>query len=148
MRRFALLVCAVAVLGCSESGNEAPVVSTDSAGISLADLTGNWNVRVMPETGDSVLTTYSLMAVDDSTWSMVFTERTDTIPIHIVGIEGDSIVSEAGPFPSALRADMTVSTRSVMRLQGGMLVGQTTARYQTAAADSLVSLRTEGARAN
>ncbi len=68
------------------------------------------------------------------------------LPMRIVALAGDSLVSEAGPYASVCRSGVQVSTRSVLRLQGGRLVGRTVARYPTTGPDSVLQLRTEGTR--
>jgi hypothetical protein len=50
-------------------------------------------------------------------------------------------------FPSQRRKGVKVQTEVVSRLQGGKIVGMTTARYKNAGADSVLQLRTEGTKA-
>jgi hypothetical protein len=69
------------------------------------------------------------------------------VPMHVVAVAGDSIVTEAGPFESVLRKGIKVTTNSVLRLQDGKLVGTTIAHYATSGADSVRNLRMEGTRA-
>jgi hypothetical protein len=38
------------------------------------------------------------------------------MPVRVVLVDGDSVVAEAGPFESALRPDVMVTTRTVARL--------------------------------
>jgi hypothetical protein len=64
-----------------------------------------------------------------------------------VTVDGDSIMTEAGPYQSVRRKGVQVRTNSVMRLQGGTLVGTTTARYNVKTADSVLVLNTTGTRA-
>jgi hypothetical protein len=153
MRRFALVCCAAVLAGCAESGDQ-PATEMDttamgamSATISLADVAGTWNVRVMPENSDSTLTTYQLMATATTDgWMNHFPNR-EPIPVRVVAVEGDSIVTESGPYESVLRPGVMVWVRTVTRLQNGMLVGTAVAHYTTTAADSVVTVRTEGTRA-
>jgi hypothetical protein len=63
-----------------------------------------------------------------------------------VMFSGDSVVIDNGPHESVLRKGVQVTTHSVSRLQGGMLVGMTTAHYATASGDSVVMLRTRATR--
>jgi len=65
---------------------------------------------------------------------------------RIVDLAGDSIVADAGPYESALRKGVKVTTHSVFRLQDGKLVGTTVAHYATKGADSVLNLRSEGTR--
>jgi hypothetical protein len=147
--------CAVALVGCSKPKEEPPMESTAAAPeapaapapIALADIAGKWSVRTMAETGDSVLVSYELVASSDTSgWSLNFPKR-KPIPMRVVAVAGDSIVTEAGPFESALRKGIKVSVQSVTRLQDGKMVGTTVAHYATTGADSVRNLRFEGTRA-
>jgi hypothetical protein len=155
MRRLMLSWCAIALVGCNkpkeepamESTAAAPETPAAPAPIALADIAGKWSVRTMAESGDSTLVTYEMVASGDSSgWSLNFPKR-KPVPVRIVAVEGDSIVTEAGPFESVLRKGIKVTTRSVNRLQDGKLVGTTTAHYATKDADSVRNLRFEGTRA-
>ena len=68
------------------------------------------------------------------------------MPVRVT-VDGDSIMTASGPYESVLRKGVQVTTQSVLRRQDGKLVGMTIARYQGAAADSVVRLRTELTRA-
>jgi hypothetical protein len=117
-----------------------------SADIKLSDVAGTWHMRTMPQNSDSVLVTYDMMAGADTTgWMFHFPER-DPVPIRVVAVAGDSIVTEAGPYPSVLRPTVQVRVHSVVRLKDGKLVGTSIARY-SGGTDTLVTLRTEGTRA-
>ena len=73
--------------------------------------------------------------------------RLAPLGISVVAVAGDSIVTEAGPFESALRKGVQVSVQNVTRLQDGKMVGTTIAHYATKGADSVRNLRFEGTRA-
>jgi len=155
MRRLMLCCCAIALVGCNkpkeepamESTAAAPETPAAPAPIALADIAGKWSVRTMTESGDSTLVTYEMVASGDSSgWSLNFPKR-KPVPVRVVAVDGDSIVTEAGPFESVLRKGIKVTTRSVNRLQDGKLVGTTTAHYATSGADSVRNLRFEGTRA-
>lgn len=118
-----------------------------SSGLSLRDVTGHWRVRALAADRDSVLTTYQLWTSEDpAQWRLKFDNRADTIAVRVVAVAGDSIRIQAGPYPSALRPDVTVTTRTTLRLVDGRLRGRSVARYSVPAADSIV-VRTEGVRA-
>jgi len=155
MRRLVIGCCALALVGCSKPKEEPPMESTAAvpetpaapAPIALADIAGKWSVRSMSESGDSTLVTYELVATGDTTgWSLNFPKR-KPIPMRVVAVAGDSVVTEAGPFESVLRKGIKVNTNSVMRLQDGKLVGTTIAHYATSGADTVRNLRIEGTRA-
>jgi hypothetical protein len=157
MRRLLLASCCAAFLaGCAKSDTE---VAADSAApassmvaapaaVSLADVAGKWNVQVMGESSDSVLTTYVLDAKGEPAgWTLTFPNR-EPIPMTNVVAAGDSIVTDAGPFDSAVRSGAKVTNvRSVVRMQGGNMVGTAIARYETTGPDSVARLRLQGTRA-
>jgi hypothetical protein len=158
MRGLACICCVAVLIGCAGDTDEADPAAGDTAAmapttpampaagtISLADVAGTWNVRGMPEGSDSAFT-YQLIADADSTWGIKFTDRPDTVRVQVLTVAGDSIVTQAGPYPSTLRRGVQVTTRSVFRLQGGQLIGATVARYTTTGPDSVLNIRSEGTR--
>lgn len=154
MRAVTSCWIALALVGCSRPADrpeeaaqeETSAAAEAPAGISLADVAGTWNIRAQVRGKESMALTYDMVATGDRDgWSIRFPDR-DPIPVRIVAVEGDSIVSEAGPFESALRKGVQVSTRVVSRLQGDKLVGTTTAHYQVTGPDSVAQLDFEGTR--
>ena len=146
---------ALVLVGCSKpadkpadaTAGEAPAMEAAPATIALADVAGTWNVRSTVEGDESTVVTYDLIVTPDrSGWSFTFPKR-EPIPMRVTAVEGDSILSEAGPFESSLRKGVQVSTQVVTRLQDGKLVGTTVARYQVSGADSVTRLRFEATRA-
>lgn len=146
---------ALVLVGCNKPPDkledatvgEAPAMEAAPATISLADVAGTWNVRSKIEGSDSTAVTYKMITTADrSGWSVTFPNR-EPIPVRVVAVEGDSIMSEAGPFESALRKGVQVSTKVVSRLQDGKLVGTTVARYQVTGPDTVARLHFEGTRA-
>lgn len=155
MRRFALCCCAVVLVGCSQSKDkpatdemaDTAAAPAAPAPIALADVAGKWSVRIMPESGDSTLLSFEMVATaDTSGWAFNFPKR-KPVPVRVVAVEGDSIVTEAGPFPSNIRKGVQVTTHTVHRLQDGKLVSATTAHYATSGPDSVAHFRFEGTRA-
>ena len=155
MRRLVLCCCAIALVSCSKPKEEPPMESTAAAPetpaapapVALSDFAGKWAVRTMAETGDSALVTYELVASGDTSgWSLNFPKR-KPVPMRVVAVAGDSVVTEAGPYESVLRKGIKVTTNTVLRLQDGKLVGTTIAHYATSGADSVRNLRMAGTRA-
>ncbi len=155
MRRLTLCCCAVVLASCSKSKDQPPedamadatAAPPTPAPIALTDVAGKWTVRLMPETGDSTLSSYEMVATGDSAgWELHFPKR-PSVPVRIVAVDGDSIVTEAGPFESVLRKGVQVTSRSVNRLQDGKLVSVITAHYKTKGSDSVLTLRSEATRA-
>lgn len=150
--RYAFLILLVGVVACRPAADQPAADTTASvappapAPLALADLAGTWDMKSMAEGSDSVLVTFELMATADTTgWMQHFAGR-DPIPMRVLAVAGDSVITETGPFESVLRPGVQVTTHSVMRLQDGRLVGTTIARYKTSGPDSVVRIRTEGTR--
>jgi len=151
MSRAALLLALPVMLACSTK--EAPPADTSSAVTASAtgagpamNVAGRWSVRVMPEDKDTTLLIYMLDATNERTgWKMTLPNRRP-MDMRVLSMDGDSIVVENGPYSSALRQNVQVTTHSALWLDGDKLVGKTVARYATKGADSVVRLRTEGTR--
>jgi hypothetical protein len=155
MRRIAASCCVAALLACSppkeqpatDEVADAPPPPEAPGSIALTDVAGKWSVNVMVEGTDSTILEFEMVATADTTgWAFNFPKR-KPVPLRVVAVEGDSIVTEAGPFESNLRKGIQVTSRTVNRLQDGKLVGVTTARYDTDQPDSVVRLEFEGTRA-
>jgi hypothetical protein len=148
MRRL-MVLCSAAVLVACAKKDQPPAADTTAMAppaATMADMAGKWTFQVRREGSDSVLLTYELNATaDTSGWNIVFTGR-DPIPLRVSPMAGDSVVTEAGPYESALRKGVQVWTHSVMRMQGGNIVGATVAHYSSGP-DTLVNLRQLGTRA-
>ena len=127
---------------------EGPAMAEEApASISLADVAGTWKMTGTVKGGDAQTVDYEMVATSSREgWTLTFPDR-DPIPVRVVAVEGDSIVTEAGPVESALRKGVQVRTRVVSRLVDGKLVGTTTARYDVTGADTVSLLEFEGTRA-
>lgn len=143
MRRIFLGIGLLALAACGpkeEPAADTSAMATMAPTIALADVAGTWTARVMPETSDSTVLTYEMVASADPTqWTITFPGR-PAVPMRPT-VDGDSIMTEAGPYESALRKGVQVTTSGVFRLMNGELIGITTARYQSAGADSVARFR-------
>lgn len=153
MRPVLLLLVTAGIVGCAPreeqpAADTTAAVSTGPAPISLADLAGTWDMTTSREGSDSVLVSFQMMMTADTTGWMQHLPNRDPIPVRVVAVAGDSVVTEAGPHESVLRPGVQVSTQSVMRLQNGQVVGTTVARYsgKGVGADSVLRLTTRGTR--
>jgi len=149
MRRLMVLGCVAVLVACAKK-EQPPAADTTAMApppaATMADMAGKWTVQVKREGSDSVILTYELNATADTAgWNMVFPGR-DAIPLRVSPMAGDSVVAEAGPYESALRKGVQVWTHSVLRLQGGNLMGATVAHYSRGQ-DTVVNLRQEGTKA-
>jgi len=116
------------------------------ATISLADLAGKWKMRSTDESGGNVVEVELVATADTSGWTLTGPNG-KPIPVRVVAVAGDSVVTEAGPYESFIRKGVQVTTRTVNRLQDGKLVGTIEARYATKGGDSVARRPTEGTRA-
>ena len=158
MRRLTLVSCctALALVGCAKADDAttdtaagtASATATAPAAITVADVAGTWNLRAVPETGADTTPTLVVLNLtpDTSGWTMTFPNR-PPIKTRVVAIAGDSIVTETGPYTSARRRGVQVTTNAVMRLQDGKLVGTSVGHYKTTGPDSVLRFRTEATRA-
>jgi hypothetical protein len=154
MRRLALFSLTTLVFGCLACAKSEQKAAADSGmpsgmmpkAVSVSDFAGTWALRAMPESSDSVLVAFDLVATaDTTTWTWNFPGR-DPVPTRILQVAGDSVVTETGPYSSALRKGVMVTTRAVSRLQDGKMVGTFVAHYTTTGPDSVLRGRIEGTR--
>jgi hypothetical protein len=115
--------------------------------ISIHDVVGRWAMQVMLTSGDSTLVTHEMNVTPDlSGWTITFPGRAP-IPVRVVTMAGDSIVTAVGPYESVLRSGgVQVTTRGVYRMRRGRLVGTTVAHYATTRPDSVLRVRVVGKR--
>jgi hypothetical protein len=145
MHRFHLMCTAVILAGCGKpasrpadehaaidtsalAGPAAQAAPAPEATISLADIAGKWNMRTMDENGRNPVHAVLNATADTSGWTMTVPKR-KPVPVRVVAVAGDSIVTERGPYESFILKGVQVRTRNVSRLQDGKLVGVTEAHY-------------------
>ncbi len=102
-------------------------------------------MRAWTEAGDSIVGYELIATADPAGWTMSFPDR-PPIPVRVVAVAADSIVTAAGPYQSMLREGVPVTLQTVYRLRDGRLVGRSVARYQTSGRDSVLHIRAEGTR--
>ena len=157
MHRFALAcTCGVAMLAAcggstQKSAADSTVVATPAPPpapppMSFNDVAGKWNLRVTNQAGDSTLLTEVMTAkATDTGWTVV---RGKLKAQRLrPAVSGDSLITDGGPEPSALKKGAKVTTHTVWRLQDGKLTGTVIAHYSVKTADSVRTLRIEGTRA-
>lgn len=132
------LACVIAV-SCAP----VPQPNTERA---LAAAAGTWDMRTLNEAGDSVLVSYQVVATDSrSGWSLNFPGR-DPIDIQVLEVVGNDVIAEAGPYASALREGVMVTTRFTFRPRGERMNGEISATYRMPDGEVTVPLRIEGMR--
>jgi hypothetical protein len=128
-----------------ETGAAGVATPEPSAMISLADFAGKWNTRAMDEAGTVVGEAELLATADTSGWTLTFPKE-KPIPLRVIAVAGDSIVTEAGPYTSARHKGAQIRSRAVNRLRNGKLVATVEGRYTVGGRDSVVRVRVEGTR--
>jgi hypothetical protein len=113
--RYALLVSAVLVMAASAGAQ---------------GVAGVWNNKYMIGPKDSVIATVVITVSDDEkSWMMKFTDR-PPIPVRVVATGGDSIITDAGPYPSTKRPGQSVLLlHSVSHFTGDRMTGTFEAHY-------------------
>lgn len=154
MRTIAVLGGLALLAGCAKpdamiakdtTTTSAPMAAgATPAPISLEAVAGKWSITTMSATSDTVLVTAQLDAMADSSWTLTFPNR-PPLPTRAVA-DGDSIVVDLGPYESALRKGVQVTTHMVYRLEGAELVGTGVAHYTVPGPDSVLNLRVRGTR--
>jgi hypothetical protein len=110
----------------------APVVKR---AVTVADFRGTWEGKSMMGPTDSIVTTFAIVATTDGKrWTLMLPDR-DLLPLRIIAIGGDSVVTEAGPYVSVLRQGDSVTTRMTGHLQGHMMRGTFEAHYMNGDVD-------------
>ena len=154
MSRVALLVLAAPlVVGCMKKEAPAtdtamaPAAETAAAQPAAPNVAGQWDVKVMPMDKDTTLTTYVLAATSDQNgWKLTFPGR-DAYDVRVLSLSNDSIVTEMGPYPSAVQKGVTVNlVHTNFKVDGNNLNGTAIAHYAKKTADSVVTLRQVGTR--
>ncbi len=98
-------------------------------GIRLSDVAGVWHVETKIGPTDSVVATLDLTeTASDKDWSMVLADH-PRVTVRVLTVGGDSVVWEAGPYPSTRRVGQTVVLRTVGHYKGDAMWGRFEARY-------------------
>jgi hypothetical protein len=132
------LSCTIALLAACTKADQEPAADTTATSVGPA-----------PAAAPSLATRYTMVMTPDTTgWTFTFANRPgETIPVRVVAVDGDSVVTDAGPFESSRRKGIQTTTRTVLRMQGDRLVGSTLARYAMRDEDQTLVLRVEATRA-
>jgi hypothetical protein len=153
---IAICVCAAVLAGCAKKDDAAVDTTADTSAVTtaptptpvnLADVAGKWNMRAVPTSGTDTTPTNSVITATATTsgWTVTLPGR-PPVPMRVT-VDGDSIMTEAGPYASVRRRGVQVTTNGVMRLEGGSLVGRTTAHYKVSTPDSVLVLTSTATRA-
>lgn len=151
MRKAFLVAAAVLVAACAKPDDTmsdtaavaVPPPPAEPAAVNVADLKGTWAAHVMPADRDTVLTTVEIISTGTMDgWTMSLPNGAKPA-VKIESVGGDSVVSTAGPYPSATRRGQRVTTHSIMHFRGDSVHGVT---HATFANGDTATLRLMGAR--
>lgn len=161
MRSLAVLSIAALLAACVKSETSTPAADTSTAAmapapapaaapaaapISLTTVAGKYHVTSRGQSGDTSVVTYELNATGDTTgWTITYPNR-PAVPVRVISVSGDSIVTETGPFTSVRRAGVPVTTRTTYRWENGQLVGTTVAHYAIKGPDTVRVFVIQGAK--
>lgn len=158
MQRLVLLGCAAVLASCTRAEDRSvgaasstdtmatpPAATAEAGTISLRDLAGTWRVHSTDQGGGNPVDTELRATADRSGWTMTGPDG-KPIPVRVIAVTGDSLVTEAGPYRSFVRKGIQVTTRTVYRLQGDKMIGTTEARYKVGGRDSVAQRRSEATR--
>lgn len=99
--------------------------------IKLSDVAGTWVSKSMVGPKDSVIQGRLTATADGKGWNLKYPGH-DSIALRVVATGGDSIVTEAGPYPSILRPGVTVTLlRIVGHYKGNAMTGTFEAHYSS-----------------
>ena len=101
-----------------------------AASAGAQNVAGVWNNKYMIGPKDSVIATVVITVSDDGkTWMMKFPDRAP-IPVRVVATDGDSVVTDAGPYPSTKRPGQSVTLlHAVSHFKGDHMNGTFEAHY-------------------
>ncbi len=142
-------ICTLLLVGCGgdkyASEGEADTDVAEAEANPLAQYAGDWMTEsfVGDDTEPALVV---LMKATDSydTWAMRFTHIDDLVPANSVVVDGDSVVSTWGPFPSGLREGIVVeSMTAYMKADGDNMSGRAVANYSDG---EVVNIRLEAVK--
>ncbi|HKW48892.1 MAG TPA: hypothetical protein VJN70_15685 [Gemmatimonadaceae bacterium] len=100
-----------------------------AAGLTWSDLVGDWEGQSLRGKSDSVITPMTISFSADKKASITYPNR-EPVPMRVVTIGGDSVVVEAGPYPSVTRAGHTVvSLHEVAHIANHKMTGSFNAKF-------------------
>jgi hypothetical protein len=109
----------------------APAPAQQAAPSTKSAIAGTWAIEstVKSAAGKDTVVKSQLTATADTNGWMTHLMGRDPIPTRVVAMGGDSVVAEAGPFQSVVRAGQTVTTHETLHFKGDAVWGTIEARY-------------------
>ena len=121
----------IACRGSETPATDSPAAAAPAvAALTDADVAGTWDAQGMPMGRDTVVVSFTMNNTDTGAGTSITFPSGLKVQNVRRQLDGDSMVSETGGFKSQVRNGMDVSsTRSVLRLTDGKLVGTTHSKY-------------------
>lgn len=127
MRRT--ILCTAAALACITAAATAQAAQPAGPGIKLADVAGTWDSKTMGPKDSVIATTVLAITANGKGWTMTFPTGAP-VAVRVLSSAGDSVVTEAGPFPSHVRPGQTVTLlHTVGHYKGNEMWGTSHAQY-------------------
>ena len=131
-RKFAMcaLISAFLIMGCAnKDSNE--TMEGHASDNPYAGYAGDWLTEAYVGTSAEPDVVVMLSATDNSEgWAWKFSHMDDAVPSNNIFLKGDTVVTEIGPYPSALRDGMTVTNLvSYIHQHGAEMSGRFVATY-------------------
>ncbi|HVH68353.1 MAG TPA: hypothetical protein VM716_10830 [Gemmatimonadales bacterium] len=131
--RHTIALSAAALAGLTTAAS----AQKPKASIQLADVAGAWVSKTMVGPKDSVVGTVLFTTTADGKGSTMTFPNHQQVAVRVVSVAGDSVVTEAGPFPSYLRPGQTVTLLHIVgHYKGDEMWGTGVAQY--ASGDKLI----------
>ncbi len=118
-----VLVAAAATAARAQNPYQEPHATSMPAGIG-----GTWDGKTMVGPKDSVVVSWTLVIDPGKSWTLTFPNH-PAVMGRVLARGGDSVVVEAGPYPSITRPGQMVTTRTVAHFKGDQMTGTTEARF-------------------
>ena len=142
MRPF-LLVAAALAAGYATAAVAQNPAPAKKGGIKQSEVAGTWDLKSVMGPKDSVVVTSVVTATADGKgWTIKLANR-DPIPVRVVAVGGDSVVTDAGPYESILRPGQMVTTHQVGHYKSDTMTGTVEAHY---ASGDVIRLKVAGTR--
>jgi hypothetical protein len=94
-----------------------------------ADVAGTWEGKTMVGPKDSVITTWTLAIGSGGKGSTITFPNRAPVAARVLASGGDSVVWEAGPYPSITRPGVMVTIHTVAHFKGDHMTGATDAKF-------------------
>jgi hypothetical protein len=123
------LLCSVALIAAATAARAQNPYQESRATTMPAGVAGTWEGKTMVGPTDSLVTKWTLVVgPGGKSWTITFPGRAP-VTGRVVATGGDSVVADAGPYPSVARPGQMVTTHSVVHIKGDQMTGMSEAKF-------------------